>query len=90
MSNNRAARCQNVAGINKEYDVTAMIILLFCRLASQSGRFDTFNQQKCNLIPRLQRGDKAATFYPNKSKNKANVALLGLVLKIPRVSRYVS
>jgi hypothetical protein len=69
------------------YDVTAIQLLLFCRLACQSGRFDTFNQQKYNLIPRLQRGDKAATFYPNKSKNKANVALLGLVLKIPRVSR---
>jgi hypothetical protein len=69
------------------YDVTAIQLLLFCRLASQSGHFDTFNQQKCNLIPRLQRGDKAAIFYPNKSKNKANVALLGLVLKIPRVSR---
>jgi hypothetical protein len=69
------------------YDVTAIQLLLFCRLASQSGRFDTFSQQKCNLIPRLQRGDKAAIFYPSKSQNKANVALLGLVLKIPRVSR---
>jgi hypothetical protein len=64
-----------------------MIILLFCRLASQSGRFDTFNQQKCNLIPRLQRGDKAATFYPSKSQNKANVVLLKLILKSARVSR---
>jgi hypothetical protein len=69
------------------YDVTAIQFLVFCRLASQSGRFDTFNQQKCNLIPRLQRGDKAATFYPSKSQNKANVVLLKLVLKTARVSR---
>ena len=71
----------------KEYDVTAMLILVFCRLVSQSGRFDTFNQQKCNLIPRLRRGDKAATFYPSTSQNKANVVLLKLVLKTARVSR---
>jgi hypothetical protein len=58
-----------------------MLFLVFCRLVSQSGRFDTFNQQKCNLIPRLQRGDKAATFYPSTNQNKANVVLLKLVLK---------
>jgi hypothetical protein len=69
------------------YDVTAIQLLLFCRLASQSGRFDTFNQQKCNLIPRLQRGDKAATFYPSKSENKANVVYLKLVQSSARVSR---
>jgi hypothetical protein len=64
-----------------------MLFLVFCRLVSQGGRFDTFNQRKCNLIPRLRRGDKAATFYPSKSKNKANVALLKLVSKTARVSR---
>jgi hypothetical protein len=70
------------------YDVTAIQLLLFCRLASQSGRFDTFNQQKCNLIPRLQRGDRRPQLsIQTKVKIKANVALLGLVLKIPRVSR---
>jgi hypothetical protein len=72
---------------NREYDVTTMLFLVFCRLVSQSGRFDTFNQQKCNLIPRLQRGDKAATFYPSTSQNKANVVLLRLVSKTARVSR---
>jgi hypothetical protein len=54
---------------------------VFCRLASQSGRFDKINRQKCNLTPRLQREDKAATFYPSKVKIKANVVLLRLVLK---------
>jgi hypothetical protein len=72
------------------YDVTAIQLLVFCRLASQSGRFDKFNRQKCNLTPRLQQEDRAAPFYPSKIQNRLHAVLLGLVLKIPRVRRRVS
>jgi hypothetical protein len=69
------------------YDVTAIQLLVFCRLASQSGRFDKFNRQKCNLTPRLQQEDRAAPFYPSKVQNKASRCPLKVSSKSARVSR---
>jgi hypothetical protein len=77
------------------YDVTAIQLLVFCSLASQSGRFDKFNRQKCNLTPRLQQEDRAAPFYPSKVQNKPHAVLLklvqnqlGLVGRLVRVCKF--
>jgi hypothetical protein len=67
-------------------------LLLFCRLASQCGRFDKINQPKYNLTPRLQRGDEAVHFYPSKlQKGPHAIHLmlvqnkLGLAIRLVRV-----
>jgi hypothetical protein len=65
-------------------------MLLFCRLASQSGRFVKVNQPKHDLTPRLQRGDEAVHFYPNKLQKGPHAIHLMLVQnKLGLVGRLV-
>jgi hypothetical protein len=63
------------------YDVTAIQFLLFCRLASQSGRFD-FQPAKVQSNSTAMTRRQGRTFLSKQSSNKATRCLLKVSSKI--------